>query len=68
MPEKARAKRWGVIFTPTIVFIPEPAALSMGKSGHEIKVASTPVAFGGPTSKAMFEWVKAKGYESNKHF
>ena len=68
MPEKALAKRWGVIFTPTIVFIPEFAALSSGKPGHEIKVASMPGAFGGLTFKAMFEWVKAKGYEGNEHF
>ena len=61
-------KRWGVIFTPTIVFIPEFAALSTGKPGHEIKVASMPGAFGGLTFKAMFEWVKAKGYEGNEHF
>ena len=25
-------------------------------------------AFGGLTFKAMFEWVKAKGYEGNEHF
>ncbi len=68
MPEKAVAKRWGVIFTPTIIFIPELAALSGGKPGHEIKVASMPGAFGGPTFKAMFEWVKAKGYAGNEHF
>ena len=68
MPEKALAKRWGVIFTPTIVFIPEFSALSSGKPGHEIKVASMPGAFGGLTFKAMFEWVKAKGYEGNEHF
>ena len=68
MPEKALAKRWGVIFTPTIVFIPELATMSSGKPGHEIKVASMPGAFGGLTFKAMFEWVKAKGYEGNEHF
>ena len=68
MPEKTLAKRWGVIFTPTIVFLPELAALSPGKPGHEIKVASMPGAFGGLTFKAMFEWVKAKGYQGNEHF
>ena len=68
MSEKALAKRWGVIFTPTIVFLPELAALTPGKPGHKIQVASMPGAFGGLTFKAMFEWVKAKGYEGNEHF
>ena len=68
MSEKALAKRWGVIFTPTIVFLPEFSALSPGTPGHEIKVASMPGAFEGMTFKAMFEWVKAKGYQGDEHF
>ena len=68
MPETELAKRWGVIFTPTVVFFPELAALSPGKPGHAIKVASMPGAFDGLTFKAMFEWVKAKGYQGNEHF
>lgn len=68
MPEKEIARRWGVIFTPTIVFLPEPGKLPKGKPGHEIKVASMPGAFGGLTFKAMFEWVRAKGYAGDEHF
>ena len=68
MPEKALARRWDVIFTPTIVFIPEFSALPEGKPGHEIKVASMRKAFDGLTFEGMSEWVKAKGYEGNEHF
>ncbi|MEK9725208.1 MAG: thioredoxin family protein [Rhodospirillaceae bacterium] len=68
MPEKALARRWGVIFTPTIVFLPEYAKLAEGKSGKDQQVAAMPGAFEGITFKAMFEWVKEKGYEGDEHF
>lgn len=68
MEEKDLARRWGVVFTPTIVFLPELAKLEAGKSGKDLMVANMPGAFGGLTFQAMFEWVKAKGYEGEEHF
>lgn len=68
MPEKELARRWGVLFTPTIVFFPDTVDAVKGKSGKEAQVATMPGAFGGLTFKALFEWVKAKGYEGDEHF
>ena len=67
MSEKDLAKRWRVVFTPTIVFLPE-AADAGDKAGGQIEVARMPGAFEGGTFKAMFEWVRAKGYEGEEHF
>jgi len=67
MTEKEIAKRWRVVFTPTIVFLPETAP-SPDKNGGEIEVARMPGAFEGGTFKAMFEWVRAKGYAGEEHF
>jgi len=67
MTEKEIAKRWRVVFTPTIVFLPETAGAG-DKDGGQIEVARMPGAFEGGTFKAMFEWVHAKGYEGEEHF
>ncbi len=68
MPEKSLARKWRVMFTPTIVFFPDNAAAVEEKSGIDVAVASMPGAFGKLTFLALFEWVKEKGYESGEHF
>lgn len=66
LPEKEMAKRWGVVFTPTILFMPDtvPAAENAGASA----VAVMPGAFGKGTTLDMFTWVAEKGYEGEEHF
>ena len=66
LPEKEMAKRWGVVFTPTILFMPEevPAAGTAGQAA----VSQLPGAFGKWTTLNMFRWVAEKGYESDEHF
>ena len=66
MPEKDMAKRWGVLFTPTILFMPDevPEAGTAGQAA----VSVMPGAFGKGTTLNMFRWVVAKGYESGEHF
>jgi thioredoxin-related protein len=66
LPEKDMAKRWGVVFTPTILFMPEavPEADNAGASA----VAVMPGAFGKGTTLDMFSWVADKGYEGEEHF
>lgn len=66
MAEKDMAKRWGVVFTPTILFMPENAPES--GTAAQAAVAVMPGAFGKGTSKHMFQWVAEKGYESEEHF
>ena len=66
LTEKTAARKWGYVFTPTIVFLPEQAP--EGKTVAEAAVATMPGAFGKWTFLHMFEWVAAKGYEGEEHF
>lgn len=66
MPEKEIARRWNVVFTPTILFMPDEAP-EQGPAGAAA-VAVMPGAFLRKTTLHMFEWVVAKGYEGDEHF
>ncbi len=66
LPEKEMAARWGVMFTPTMIFLPETVA--EGATAAESAVAMMPGAFGIGTTEALLTWVKDKGYESGEHF
>lgn len=66
MPEKEMARRWGVIFTPTIMFMPEEAPED--GTAAEAAVSVMPGAFGKYTTLNMFRWVHEKGYEGDEHF
>ena len=66
LPEKEMAKRWGVVFTPTILFMPEEAPES--GTAAQAAVSQMPGAFGKSTTLHMFQWVAEKGYEGEEHF
>lgn len=66
LTEKTAARKWGFVFTPTIVFLPESSP--DGKTVREAAVATMPGAFGKWTFLNMFRWVNEKGYESDEHF
>ncbi|RME98697.1 MAG: thioredoxin [Alphaproteobacteria bacterium] len=66
LPEKEMAKRWGVVFTPTIMFMPDE--VPEGGTAAEAAVSVMPGAFGKWTTLNMFRWVKLKGYETGEHF
>jgi thioredoxin-related protein len=66
LTEKKAARRWGVVFTPTMLFMPEDAPED-GTAG-EAAVATMPGAFGKITFRNMFQWVREKGYEGEEHF
>ena len=65
LPEKEMAARWGVVFTPTILFMPDEAP---GGPAGAAAVSQIPGAFGKYTTLHMFQWVKEKGYEGDEHF
>lgn len=65
-PEKSIAKRWGVLYTPTVLFMPEDAP--EGGTAAEAAVSVMPGAFGKLTTLHMFQWVREKGYETDEHF
>lgn len=66
LTEKTAARKWGVVFTPTIIFLPEEAP--EGKTVADAAVATMPGAFGKWTFLHMFQWVSEKGYETDEHF
>jgi len=66
MPEKDMAVRWGVVFTPTMMFMPEEAPES--GTAAQAAVATMPGAFGKGTTLDLLTWVLEKGYEGDEHF
>lgn len=66
LPEKEMAVRWGAMFTPTLMFLPEE--VPEGKTAAEAAVVSMPGAFGKGTTEALLTWVKDHGYDSGEHF
>jgi thioredoxin-related protein len=66
LPEKEMAQRWGVVFTPTMMFFPEE--VEDGKTAQQAAVVSMPGAFGKGTTAALLTWVKDKEYLTGEHF
>ena len=61
LSEKAMARKWRILFTPTIMFMPEE--VPEDQSAAEAAVATMPGAFGKGTTIDMFTWVAEKRYE-----
>jgi len=66
LPEKDMAVRWGVVFTPTMMFMPDTDPGEVKAS--EAAVIQMPGAFGKYTTASLLEWVVEKGYEGDEHF
>ncbi|WP_145108605.1 SoxW family protein [Cereibacter sediminicola] len=66
MSEKEAAARWGVMFTPTLMFLPEE--VPEGATAAQAAVATMPGAFGKGTTSALLTWVRDHGYEGGEHF
>lgn len=66
LPEKDMAMKWGVMFTPTMIFLPEE--VSEGQTVAEAAVAKMPGAFGKGTTAALLTWVKDHEYENGENF
>jgi thioredoxin-related protein len=60
LSEKAAARKWGVLFTPTIIFL--PPELDDSKSAVSQAVSVMPGAFGPGTTLDMLTWVKEERY------
>ncbi|WP_227270879.1 thioredoxin family protein [Roseobacter weihaiensis] len=60
LTEKNAARKWSVLFTPTILFLPEE--VPEGQTAQQAAVAVMPGAFGGGTTLDMFTWVNEKRY------
>ncbi|SFT60561.1 thioredoxin family protein [Sedimentitalea nanhaiensis] len=61
LSEKNMARKWNIMFTPTILFLPE--AVAEDQSAQKAAVAVMPGAFGVGTTTDMFTWVAEKRYD-----
>ncbi|UWR23298.1 thioredoxin family protein [Sulfitobacter sp. S190] len=66
LPEKDMVKRWGALFTPMILFLPENVAPDL--TAAQAAVATMPGAFGQYTTFNMLNWVVEKGYDGDESF
>lgn len=60
MAQSKLARKWGILFTPTIMFMPQE--IEEGLSAPQAAVAVMPGAFGASTTLDMFTWVKEERY------
>ena len=66
MAEKDMAKKWGLLFTPTILFF--PSEVGDDKPANAAAVAMMPGAFGRYTTFNMLNWVIEEGYNGEENF
>ena len=67
MPEKKLAEKWGVMFTPTVVFLKD-GLTDIKTHGPPIEVTRMSLGFGAATFYDLFVWVRAKVYETDRNF
>ncbi|MCA0939769.1 thioredoxin family protein [Salipiger pacificus] len=65
LPEKDMVRRWGMLFTPTMIFLPEEAK---EVPAPQAAVAVMPGAFEKGTTRHMLQWVLEKGYDGDEPF
>jgi thioredoxin-related protein len=69
MSERALGERWGILFTPTVVFLKDDLTGLEGKWGRELEaVDRLPLSFGSATFYDLFVWVREKIYERDRNF
>lgn len=66
LSEKAMVRKWGLMFTPTLLFFPQKVA--EGQSAKQASVVQMPGAFGRYTTFNLLSWVVEKGYEGPENF
>ena len=66
LSEKEMVRRWGMAFTPTLIFLPEK--VPAGKTATQAAVITMPGAFGKGTTRALLQWVVDHGYEKGEMF
>lgn len=60
LSEKDITRKWGVLFTPTILYMPE--SVEEGSSANQVAVAMMPGAFAKGTTLDLMTWVVEKRY------
>ncbi len=60
LSEKDMARKWGILFTPTIMYMPEQ--VPEGQTAQQAAVATMPGAFAKGTTLDLMTWVHEKRY------
>ncbi|AXX97012.1 thioredoxin family protein [Profundibacter amoris] len=66
LPEREMAGRWGIIFTPTMMFMRDGETDE--DLASEFAAATMPGAFGKYTTRHLMEWILQKGYDGDEPF
>ncbi|WP_114287219.1 thioredoxin family protein [Candidatus Halocynthiibacter alkanivorans] len=66
LSEKSAVRKWRLLFTPTVLFLPEEVAAT--ESAATAAIAVMPGAFGKFTTLNMLNWVVEKGYLGPESF
>ena len=66
LPEKEMALKWGVMFTPTLMFFPQE--VGDGATARDAAVVTMPGAFGFHTTNNLLTWVLEEGYDTDENF
>ncbi|WP_102222965.1 thioredoxin family protein [Acidimangrovimonas sediminis] len=66
LSEKEAVRRWGINFTPTMIFVPE--TVPEGKTAAQAAVIMMPGAFGKGTTRALLTYVKTDAYKDGQGF
>lgn len=67
LSEKEMIRKWGIVFTPTMMFFDEQLPAE-GTTAAHAAVMTMPGAFGKFTTLSMFRYILEKGYEGDEHF
>ncbi len=68
MSEAKLAERWGVMFTPTVVFLKDELPTGATVYGAPLEVTRMSLGFGAATFYDLFVWIRAKVYEQDRNF
>jgi thioredoxin-related protein len=68
MSEAKLAERWGVMFTPTVVFLKDEIPSDPKAWGQGLEVTRMSLGFGAATFYDLFVWIRAKVYEQDRNF
>ncbi len=68
LSEAKLAERWGVMFTPTVVFLKDELPGNAKAWGQPLEVTRMSLGFGAATFYDLFVWIRSKTYEQDRNF
>ena len=68
LSEAKLAERWGVMFTPTVVFLKDELPGDAKAWGQSLEVTRMSLGFGAATFYDLFVWIACKTYVQDRNF